>query len=79
MNLEMLRKMGDRGEPYLLMGGNGEIYGYYVMEQLTEGRSFLLADGTAQKIEFTLTLKRYAGNERFGLLAPLLPLLTRLF
>lgn len=49
------------------------------MEQLTEGRSFLLADGTAQKIEFTLTLKRYAGNERFGLLAPLLPLLTRLF
>lgn len=23
MNLEMLRKMGDRGEPYLLMGGMG--------------------------------------------------------
>ncbi|WP_233119992.1 phage tail protein [Rappaport israeli] len=79
VNLDMLRRMGDRGEPYLLMGGNGDIYGYYIIEQLREGRSYLLADGTAQKIEFTLTLKRYAGNEQFGLLAPLLPLLTRLF
>ncbi|CAM3042540.1 phage tail protein [Dichelobacter nodosus] len=78
-NIDILREMADRGEPYLLMSGNGKIYGYYFIDRLSEDQTYFLEDGTAQKIDFSLILKRYTGNSQFGLLAPLLPLLTRLF
>lgn len=58
-NLRQLREMADKGEPYLMMAGNGEIFGYYIITNISEDRSYFLADGTAQKIDFSLQLKRY--------------------
>lgn len=77
-NLDTLRNMADRGEPYLMMAGTGEIYGYYIIESLDEDKSYLLDNGAAQQIDFTLSLKRYASNLQDPTQAPLLPLLTRL-
>ena len=80
MSLTMLREMAGRGEPYLLMRGTGEVLGYWLIESLNETRSELLPDGQAMKIEFQLALKRYDGlHNPFGKLAPLIPLITRLF
>ncbi|WP_249962224.1 phage tail protein [Histophilus somni] len=72
--LDMLRQMADQGEPHLLTAGSGEVYGYYVIESLSENHSALLIDGTAQKIEFSLALKRYKGTEQKDTVAPMLPL-----
>lgn len=58
-NLRDLRTMADKGEPYLMAAGNGEIFGYYIITNISEDRSYFLADGTAQKIEFSLQLKKY--------------------
>lgn len=58
-NLRQLREMADKGEPYLMMAGNGEIFGYYIITNISEDRSYFLADGTAQKIDFSLQLKKY--------------------
>lgn len=79
-SLNMLREMAERGEPYLLMRGDGKVLGYWLIASLNETASELIFDGNAQKIEFQLTLKRYDGRySKYGKLAPLLPLITRLF
>ena len=79
-NITMLREMAERGEPYLLMRGTGEVMGYWLIDSLNETSSVLMPDGQALKIEFTLTLKRYDGRHTpFGRLSPLLQLITRLF
>lgn len=76
-NIDILRTMADRGEPYLLMAGSGDIYGYYIITDLDEDQSYLLDDGTAQKIDFNITLKRYASNLQSPTQAPLLPLFRK--
>lgn len=58
-NLQQLRDMADQGEPHLLISGTGHIHGYYIIVNLSEERSYFLADGTAQRIDFSLQLKRY--------------------
>ena len=76
----MLREMAERGEPYLLMRGDGKVLGYWLIASLNETASELIFDGNAQRIEFQLALKRYDGRySEYGKLAPLLPLITRLF
>ena len=79
-SLNMLREMAERGEPYLLMRGDGKVLGYWLIASLNETASELIFDGNAQRIEFQLALKRYDGRySEYGKLAPLLPLITRLF
>lgn len=58
-NLQQLRDMADKGEPHLLISGAGQIFGYYIIVNLSEDRSYFLADGTPQKIDFSLQLKKY--------------------
>lgn len=77
-HLDVLRLMADRGEPYLLLSGTGDIHGYFIIEALQESHQHLLNHGMAQKIEFSLQLKRYAGQRGVGDLAPLIHLMRRL-
>lgn len=78
--LALLRTMAEKGEPYLLIQGTGEILGYWLIEAIADQQSALLANGQALKIQFDLTLKRYSGRSTdISPLTPLLPLLTRLF
>lgn len=58
-HIQALREMADKGEPYLLISGAGQIFGYYIIVNLSEDRSYFLDDGTPQKIDFSLQLKRY--------------------
>lgn len=57
-SLAMLELMADQGKAWPLIEGTGTIYGFYAIESLDTTRSEFFADGKAQRIDFTLTLKR---------------------
>lgn len=79
LSLKVLEMMGDTGNAWLLMRGNGDVYGYWLIENINEQESYHLRDGTAQKIDFSINLKRYDGdNAKLGDYAALLPLVSKL-
>jgi len=57
-SLDELREMADTGKAYALVEGTGKVYGQFVIESLSEGRTLFFRDGAARRIEFTLALKR---------------------
>ncbi|WP_313473937.1 phage tail protein [Stutzerimonas kunmingensis] len=57
-SLDELREMADTGKAYALVEGTGKVYGQFVIESLSEGRTLFFRDGAARRIEFTLVLKR---------------------
>jgi phage protein U len=58
ISLLTLKVMADEGRAWPLIGGNGTIYGMYVAESFSATHSEFLSNGSAQKIQFTLSLKR---------------------
>lgn len=57
VTLDLLRQMAATGKSYALLGGDGTLYGLCKLTDIEETRTALLPDGTARKIEFSLTLK----------------------
>lgn len=57
-SLDTLRDIADTGAPQVLIDGMGNVWGWYVIEKLTEKRTYMLDDGTPLEIDFSLTLKR---------------------
>ncbi len=62
LSLLMLAKMAESGKAWSLIEGTGTIYGMYVIESLSETRTLFFFNGSARRIEFTLTLKRVDGD-----------------
>lgn len=58
LSLDTLRTMADTGKAYPLIEGTGRIYGVWVIDSMTEGRTIFFSDGAARRIEFSLSLKR---------------------
>ncbi|WP_336873908.1 phage tail protein [Pseudomonas juntendi] len=58
MSLDEIRAMANTGKAWALVEGTGRVYGLFVIESLSETRSVFFQDGTARRIEFSLTLKR---------------------
>lgn len=58
VSLEQIEAMGNKGEAYLLIGGDGTIHGEFVIESLETTHTYFYPDGTARKIEFSLKLTR---------------------
>ena len=56
--LEELRQMGDAGEAYPLLDGQGRMLGLFAIEKVREQASILFPDGSPQKVDFTLDLRR---------------------
>lgn len=57
-SLDELRRMANTGQAWALVEGTGLTYGAFVVTDLQETQTLFFADGTARKIEFTLTLRR---------------------
>ncbi|WP_145537971.1 phage tail protein [Yersinia alsatica] len=57
-SLMALQLMAETGKAWSLIEGNGAIHGMFVIESLNRTKSLFFSDGSARKIEFTLTLKR---------------------
>ncbi|MFJ1260696.1 phage tail protein [Cupriavidus sp. CuC1] len=64
LSLDVLRFMADAGDSYPLVEGSGRIYGAYVIPGMSETRAILNADGSAKRIEFSISLKRVDENRR---------------
>jgi len=58
ISLMVLKVMADEGRAWPLIGGNGAIYGMYVVESFSETHAELFSDGTARKINFNVSMKR---------------------
>ncbi|MEI9715972.1 phage tail protein [Moellerella wisconsensis] len=68
LSLLALELMADTGKAWSLIDGTGTIYGMFVIEEITQSKSYFFSDGAARKIEFTLKLKRTdeSLSEMFG-------------
>lgn len=58
ISLLSFKLVADEGRAWPLIGGNGTIYGMYVMEKFSSSHSEFLSNGSALKITFTLNLRR---------------------
>ncbi len=58
LTMTAIRLMADQGRAWPLLDGTGTIYGMYIINSISETGSLFFADGTARKIDFTLTLTR---------------------
>lgn len=61
-SLDTLRAMADTGNAWPLIEGTGKIYGVYVIENMTEGKTLFFPDGAPRRTEFKLTLQRVDDN-----------------
>ena len=59
----VMRSQAGAGEPYLLVDGRGKVWGKYVITRLSEDQSRHMSDGAPRKITFSMTLKRYGGDD----------------
>lgn len=58
LSLDLLRDMAAAGESYPLVGGDGRVYGAFVIESINETRTIFTSAGSARRIEFQLQLAR---------------------
>lgn len=67
-SLDTLRAMGDQGQAYALVDGDGTVYGAYLIESIQQTGSYLDTNGRPRKVEFSITLSRTDDN-RVGSMA----------
>lgn len=58
LSLDALRQMANTGKAWPVVEGSGRIYGLWVIESLSETKTFFFRDGTPRRIEFIINLKR---------------------
>lgn len=58
LSLKAIELMANEGRAWPLIDGTGMIHGMYVIEKVTHTHTELYSDGSARKIEFSLSLKR---------------------
>ncbi|SDO94361.1 hypothetical protein SAMN04488595_103161 [Ralstonia sp. 25mfcol4.1] len=60
--IDLLRQMGDTGQPYVLIEGSGRYYGMFEIDSLSITRTLFFRDGKARRIEFSVRLTRVDGQ-----------------
>ena len=63
-----MRAEAGLGLPLMLISGNGTAFGRWCITSINEVQTTFLKDGTARKVSFTLSLKRYGEEQQQGLL-----------
>ncbi|UXC90116.1 phage tail protein [Sphingobium sp. RSMS] len=58
VSLDTLREMGNAGEALPLVGGDGTVFGNFIIRSLDERHTVLMADGRALRIDFGIDLWR---------------------
>ena len=62
-SLDELREMAHTGQAWALVSGTGQVFGAFVIESLDETGTFHIDNGAAQRIEFSLQLKRVDNDQ----------------
>jgi len=60
--LERLREIGNSGEPQLLVSGEGDVMGYWVLESEDSSESRFVRGGAPRKQTFSLAIKFYGDD-----------------
>lgn len=58
IKLDLLRWMAKTGKAWPLIEGSGRMYGWYVVESISETSEDFMSTGHANKIDFSMSLKR---------------------
>ncbi len=58
--LVAMAAMAGRGQPMLMISAPGLIFGFYVIEKIETNESEFIDTGAPKKVEFTISLKRFA-------------------
>jgi len=64
----LMRAEAGLGKPLMLISGNGTAFGRWCITEIDETQTFFLKDGSARKITFTMTLKKYGEEKQSGAL-----------
>lgn len=56
--LDTLREMASVGEAYVMVDATGNVFGQYVIDEVSEKGSYFDTDGTPRKVEFSLKITR---------------------
>ena len=57
--INAMRDSAAKQEPLMLINGQGNVLGRFVITQIEESQNTFLADGAPRKIEFRLSLEHY--------------------
>lgn len=57
-SLDALRAMAEKGTPYVLVSGNGEVFGLWEIKSITETNTLFYPNGLPRRIEFSITISR---------------------
>lgn len=57
--VDAMRAAASKGEPLLMVSGQGNVLGKWVIEKIDEKQSVFAAGGVPRKQEFTMTLRRH--------------------
>jgi len=57
--LEAMAQLAGRGKPMLMVSGPGLVFGFYVIEHISQNEFHFTSLGSARKVEFHVSLKRY--------------------
>ncbi|WP_421780707.1 phage tail protein [Kiloniella litopenaei] len=58
-----MRAQASTGEAFLMVDGRGKVWGKYAIKKITEEQSRPRKDSAPLKIDFSLILKRYGGDD----------------
>ena len=59
IRLDQLRALANARTPHVLVDGIGRNWGRWRIDRITEGQSYIIDDGTAMVIEWSLDLKEF--------------------
>ncbi len=57
-SLDQLRTMADNGAPYVLVDATGNVFGLWIIENISETGTLFQIDGKPRRIDFSISLKR---------------------
>lgn len=57
--MDDLRELAGQGKPSLLVGGRGDVFGYFVVERVDDGATIFFQQGVPRKVDFTVELRKY--------------------
>lgn len=61
--LAELRDLGAKMDKQMLVDGDGNVYGWWVIDKVTDGRTHLWPNSQPRKIEFTLNISPYGADQ----------------
>lgn len=66
--VSLMRAQAGLGLPLMLISGNGNAFGRWCITAVGETQTVFMKDGSARKITFSLTLKKYGEEKQAGAL-----------